>query len=183
MAVEPTDKPTAEAVPEAANEAEGLAVAEGEDQVMDKAQEDAISVASELGIVRYVHAAFFAAGALIAFLLAKILVTIWNNLADWSQATELVPALLVYGDNQRDTITTLVGVATSLVLVLWAYRKQAVRRWATEVALELSRVTWPSKEMVSNGMVVVLVTSAIFTTYIALLDRFWSFVTTLVYGA
>ena len=34
-----------------------------------------------------------------------------------------------------------------------------------------------------NGTVVVLVATAIATAYVALLDRFWGFLTHLVYGA
>jgi len=58
-----------------------------------------------------------------------------------------------------------------------------VRDWADEVAIELSRVTWPTREQVTNGTIVVIVASAVAAVYVALLDRFWGFVTTLVYGA
>jgi preprotein translocase subunit SecE len=33
-----------------------------------------------------------------------------------------------------------------------------------------------------NGTVVVVIASSIATVYVTVLDRFWSFVTTLVYG-
>jgi preprotein translocase subunit SecE len=57
-----------------------------------------------------------------------------------------------------------------------------VRRFADEVASELIKVTWPNREAVVNGTIVVMVASAMATVYVALLDRFWSFLTTLVYG-
>jgi preprotein translocase subunit SecE len=63
------------------------------------------------------------------------------------------------------------------------YRKESVRGWADDVALELSKVSWPTRETVTNGTIVVLVASAVATVYVALLDRFWGFVTSLVYGA
>jgi preprotein translocase subunit SecE len=50
------------------------------------------------------------------------------------------------------------------------------------VASELAKVTWPNREMVTNGTIVVIIASAVFTVYVALLDQFWSFLTTLVYG-
>jgi hypothetical protein len=34
-----------------------------------------------------------------------------------------------------------------------------------------------------NGTIVVVLASTIGTVYVAILDRFWSFLTTLVYGA
>jgi preprotein translocase subunit SecE len=67
--------------------------------------------------------------------------------------------------------------------VIQSYRKPSVRGWADDVASELSRVTWPSRETVLNGTIVVVLASTIATVYITILDRFWSFVTTLVYGA
>ena len=55
--------------------------------------------------------------------------------------------------------------------------------WADAVAGELSRVTWPTRDIVLNGTLVVVVASAIATVYVTILDRFWSFLTNLVYGA
>ena len=64
-----------------------------------------------------------------------------------------------------------------------SYRKESVRTWANEVAAELSKVTWPTREAVLNGTVVVVVASALATVYVAVLDKIWGFLTTLVYGA
>lgn len=139
--------------------------------------------ASELGATRYVHAAFFGATVLVAFISGKLLLTIWNSLADWPRAAEFAPFLLNYDEDKRSLVTVLSGVAVGLAAIIYTYRKEGVRRWANEVATELAKVTWPSKEAVQNGMVVVLIAGAIFTTYIALLDRIWGFLTTLVYGA
>jgi preprotein translocase subunit SecE len=139
-------------------------------------------VPTHLGATKYVHAAFFAGGILIAYLSGKILLTIWNNLADWSVAVRLVPQLLNYAEDQRETYTMIGGALIGLLAVLQTYRREKIRRGADEVAAELSKVTWPNKETVSNGTVVVIVASAIATVYIALLDRFWGFVTTLIYG-
>lgn len=147
----------------------------------DSADEGA--AAAELGVTRYVHAAFFGAAVLVAFLSGKVLLAIWNSLADWPKAAEVIPALLRYDEDTRELSTVLLGALFGLVLAVYTYRKEGVRRWANEVAVELAKVTWPSKEAVQNGMVVVLVAGAIFTAYIAVLDRFWGFLTTLVYGA
>ncbi len=139
--------------------------------------------AAELGATRYVHAAFFGATVLIGFISGKLLLAIWNSLADWPRAAEAAPFLLNYDEEKRGLVTVLSGAAIGLAAIIYTYRKEGVRRWANEVAAELAKVTWPSKEAVQNGMVVVLITGAIFTAYVALLDRFWGFLTTLVYGA
>jgi preprotein translocase subunit SecE len=67
--------------------------------------------------------------------------------------------------------------------VIQIYRKERIRNWADEVAAELTHVTWPTRETVMNGTLVVVVASMVATVYVAILDRFWGFLTTLVYGA
>ncbi len=141
------------------------------------------AVPADLGVTRYVHAAFFLGGILTAFLAGKILGLVWNLLADWYYAVQAMPFLLRFGEGQRATITGLVGVVVGLVAVIQTYRRPGIRGWANDVAGELSRVTWPSKETVTNGTIVVIVASIIATAYVALLDQFWGFVTRLIYEA
>lgn len=132
---------------------------------------------------RYVHAAFFVAGILVAFVSSKLLNMAWGALADWPAATRAVPLLLRFAEDERQSYSLTAGALIGLLAVIQVYRKENVRRWADEVALELTKVTWPSKETVTNGTIVVIVASMIATVYVTLLDRFWSFLTHLVYGA
>jgi len=138
---------------------------------------------TELGATKYVQTAFFAAGITIAYLASKVLNAIWNILAEWPAAARQVPQLLRYGEDERPTFTLIAGAVVGLFLTVHYYRKEALRRWAGEVASELSKVTWPKREQVTNGTIVVLAAGAFATVYVGLLDRLWSFVTTLVYGA
>lgn len=77
----------------------------------------------------------------------------------------------------------IVGAVLGCLLVLRYYRRPETRAWANDVAVELSRVTWPGRDMVTNGTIVVLIAGAVGTLYIAVLDRFWGYLTNLVYGA
>ena len=138
---------------------------------------------TQLGALKYVQAAFFGAAVLCAFLLGKVLAAVWNQLADWPTAVRALPALQRYPEDQRSSFTMVVGALVGVVVVVRWYRDAEVRQWADEVAAELSKVVWPDKDTVSNGTVVVIIASAIATVYISLLDRFWGFLTTLVYGA
>ena len=138
---------------------------------------------SQLGATKYVHAAFFAAAILAAFLASRLLTSAWNSLAEWSAAVRLVPALLRYGEGERATLSMVGGVLVGGIVLWQIYSRRNMRDWADEVAIELSRVTWPTREQVTNGTIVVLVASAVATVYVSLLDRLWAFVTTLVYGA
>jgi len=140
-------------------------------------------VAGGLGAARYVHAAFFLLAILGAYVFSKVLVLAWGALAEWPAAVRAVPQIVAYAEDQREGIALAVGAAAGTIGVVQAYRKETVRGWADSVAGELSRVTWPTRETVLNGTVVVVLASAIATVYVTILDRFWSFLTTLVYGA
>ena len=94
-----------------------------------------------------------------------------------------MPQIVAYAEDQREGITLVVGGVAGTIGVIQSYRKEKIRGWADDVAAELARVTWPSREIVMNGTIVVVVASAIATVYVTILDRFWSFLTTLVYGA
>jgi preprotein translocase subunit SecE len=148
----------------------------------DEAAEDE-AAARSLGATRYVHAAFFVAAIIGAYIAGKILGLAWGSIAEWPAAVRAVPQLVAYGEEQREGICLGAGAALGTLAVIQSYRKPSVRAWADDVAGELSRVTWPSRETVMNGTIVVVLASAIATVYVTILDRFWSFVTTLVYGA
>jgi len=144
---------------------------------------DERGVAGTLGSAKYVHAAFFAVGILAAFLCSKILGGAWTHLAEWPSAVRSFPQLLAFSEEQRDTYCMVGGAVIGALGVLQAYRKESVRVWADEVATELAKVSWPNREAVMNGTLVVIVASMIAAVYVAVLDRFWSFLTTWVYGA
>ncbi len=158
---------------------EGLVVADASAEEASPEEEAATS----LGPRKYVHAAFIAAGLLVAYLSGKVLSTIWNLLADWPALVRSFPQLILYGEEERGSMMLAIGALVGLVSVVQAYRKPRVRQWADDVADELSKVTWPEKEVVTNGTLVVVVTSIVAAIYISLLDRLWGFLTTLVYGA
>ena len=67
--------------------------------------------------------------------------------------------------------------------IAWYYwRQQRTRELAEEVASELSKVTWPSKDEVMSSTAVAIVTTIFSTTiFFALMDRFGAS-TNLVYG-
>src|SRR5688572_27826310 len=100
-----------------------------------------------LGADKYVFAAFFGAGIGLAFILGKLLASLWSTLAEWPAAVRAVPQLLRYAEDERPTYTTLIGAVIALITVIACLRNDGLRRWADDVALELSKVTWPKKEI------------------------------------
>jgi preprotein translocase subunit SecE len=175
------DEEAAEAPPEGAPSAEDqrLVESDAETGIEAVAGEPAAAL---IGVERYVHAAFLAAAVIAAYVLGKVLHAGWNRLMDWPEAVRQFPALLEYTEDQRGSVTLLIGAVLGALIVLRYYRRPFVRNWATGVAGELSRVTWPSKDAVTSGTVVVLVAGAVATFYVAVLDRLWGYLTNLVYG-
>jgi preprotein translocase subunit SecE len=159
--------------------------AEGEDPPGESQAEATPEAAAptSLGATKYVHAAFFVVGILAAFVSGKVLAGVWNALSAWPPAVRAVPRLLSVGEDERPAYTMVAGFFIGIVTVVQFFRNPALRQWADDVAGELSKVVWPTRETVTNGTIVVVVASAIATVYVGLLDRLWGFVTTLVYGA
>ncbi|SRR5258708_6037089 len=140
-------------------------------------------VPTQLGATRHVLAGFFAAGIAVAYVVSKVLAGTWNRLADNNWVAQHAPFISRIAEDERPTFTALVGLAVGISLAVYAYRRPDVRTWTSEVAAELAKVSWPSKREVTNSTMVVIAASTFATVFLALLDRFWGFVTNLVYGS
>jgi preprotein translocase subunit SecE len=154
---------------------------EGEqsDELGEGDSEDAL--ARQLGADRYVMAGFFALAILGGYVLGKTLQTIWASLASRDWFNQALPSLASISDEARTSLSMVLGGIIALVLVLRTYRRPDVRTWTDEVASELMKVKWPTKKEVTNSTLVVIAASSFATLYLALLDRLWSFVTSIVY--
>jgi preprotein translocase subunit SecE len=165
---------TADALPEveALSESERTEpTAEGEGDVAPIADTGAASP-TQLGTRRFVYAAYFAGAIAIAFLLSKVLDFAWFRLQSYK------PAI---GEPRDEVVMPLSALIGALVAVYYWYRTRA-RQLAEEVATEMSKVTWPTRTEVTNGTFVVIATTIVSTVFFALMDKFWGFITNLVYG-
>jgi len=138
--------------------------------------------AAQLGTGRYVLAAFFTAGILAAYILGQALHSVWATLSNKDWFSTALPLLASIPDEEKATYSTLLGAVIALVVVFRTYKRADVREWTDEVAAELTKVKWPTRKEVGSSTVIVIAVSVVATTYLALLDRFWGFVTNLVYG-
>lgn len=127
----------------------------------------------QLGYKRFVYAAYFAGAIAVAFFVAKAGDAGWTRLGLWKPA---------FGEPNDEIVMPASAVIGGLA-ALYFWRDAKTRELAEEVAQELAKVTWPSKEQVTNGTAVVVVTTLFATLFFALMDRFWGFVTNLVYGS
>ena len=127
---------------------------------------------SQLGTRRFVYAAYFAGAIAIAFLASKLIDF------GWVKAQTYKPAIGEPRDEVVMPVAALIGGGTAVYY--WTHTR--ARELADEVATEMSKVTWPTRTEVTNGTVVVIVTTIVSTVFFALMDKFWGFVTNLVYG-
>lgn len=149
----------------------------------DETDEDDAPVAGHLGATRYVMTGFFLTILAGAYVLGRMIGATWARLAEAPWFQRSATALSQVGEEERTEIGIAIGAVVALAVGIHAYRRADVRQWTDDVASELSKVTWPDKSEVTNSTIIVVVTSAFATFYLALLDRFWGFVTNLVYGS
>ena len=119
---------------------------------------------TSLGLNRYVHIGFFAAGFVLTYVLIKIVGSIWTL---WWPSSDLLVAAI--------------AVAIAAVVTGYAWRHPRINTLAKEIATELSKVTWPTRKETSAFTVTVMVTTTIAALILWLFDMFWSALTGLVY--
>jgi preprotein translocase subunit SecE len=171
----PQEAPEESGAESAQREPEGGPSAEDADQPREVHDVAPVGVASpsQLGAKRFVYAAYFGGAIAIAFLSSKIVDFAWYKLQSYK------PSLPEPKDEYVMPLAALVGLAVAV----YCWYRTRTRQLAEEVAAEMAKVTWPSRTEVTNGTFVVIVTTVVSTAFFALMDKFWGFLTNLVYGS
>ena len=138
----------------------------------DDAAREAAAHPMQLGYMRFVYAAYMAGAMLVAFLVARGGHLLWYKLGQWK------PEL---GEPRDEAVYVAAGII-GVAVALYYWRKPGARQYATEVAEELSKVTWPSRKEVVNSTTVVLFYTLFATVFFALMDQFWKYVTDKIYS-
>ena len=79
-------------------------------------------------------------------------------------------------------LTTALAAFLSFGAAFFCLKHGTTRHFLGEVADELAKVSWPSREETSYATVVVIVTVFICAIYIGVFDAFWMWVTNWVLG-
>lgn len=138
----------------------------------DDAAREAAASPVQLGYMRFVYAAYMGGAILVSFLVAKIGHVSWERLGQWKPE---------FGEPQDEAVYLVAGLVGAAVAFFY-WRKIEARQYATEVAEELSKVTWPSRKEVTNSTTVVLFYTIFATVFFALMDQFWKYVTDKIYS-
>lgn len=138
---------------------------------MSMAEQESGTGTVTLGLERWVQFAFVAAAGLGIWLSNNIIEAVWLMIAENWNAVPMPDDLLV-------------SASAVIVAVLGAwicYRNPRIHKWASEVASELSKVTWPTRRETWSATVVVLIVSIIAAAILGVFDAAWSAVTDLIY--
>lgn len=178
------DEASSEGEDESSDEKPSKALAKGkpDDDGADQApaEGEALPVAgpAQLGHRRFVYAAYLAAGIALAFVVTKMLDFAWYKAGMWKP--EYFATL---GVEPKDELVVPIASAIAIAVAIRYWRDLKVRTMAEEVAEELTKVTWPTRDEVINSTSVVIVTTIFATVFFALMDQFWLWVTKHVYGS
>lgn len=119
-----------------------------------------------LGIERYIQGAFAVLALLLFWVFQQSIVLFWNLFAE--------PNVFV---------ATAIGAVAAIGVTVYLYRHERFHQLTREIAVELSKVTWPSREETRVSTVVVIVTSVVAALYLGVFDALWSALTDLLYTA
>ncbi len=119
---------------------------------------------------RYINLSFAVAG-IIAFVL-------FHKTTALLLDTFEVSDTLIIGDALR--LSQVIGFALALGLTLYGWKRADVQQWASEIAVELSKVTWPQWPETKQHTLVVIVFSLVLSGILAIFDFFWKWLTDLI---
>lgn len=121
-------------------------------------------------VTRYLNVAYLTMGVIASWLFVKT--------AGWLMAG-LGPRAdrILFADIQ---LSVLLGVVIGAGATYAAYNNEKVYNWSTEVAVELSKVTWPNQEDTIQNTKVVIAFAVVVAGVLSLFDFLWKFVTDMI---
>lgn len=109
---------------------------------------------------KWTHVIFAGGGLVLAWFLSKTIDWLWGYFAKPNSMTVGAIALVVAG-----------------IVAFVAWSNEKLFNLANEVAGELRKVTWPSREETVNSTFIVIVTTIVAAVILGSMDQFWAFVT------
>ncbi len=119
---------------------------------------------------RYINLSFAIAGLVLWVILLKLFGLLFESF-------EVTDTYLLGKDLRLSGAIAFV-IAAGAAFFTW--RHSAVQTWSGEVAVELSKVTWPGWEETKQHTLVVIIFSLVISAIIASFDFFWKWVTDLL---
>lgn len=121
---------------------------------------------------RWAHLIFALGGFMAFWVLSHAVEDIWSMV--WSSWPQL--------QRPDETTSTLIAAAISIGGTLYAWRKERWFKFCTEVIVEISQVTWPTKAETRQATIVVIVMTLVCSCLLWAMDQSWSRITNWLYG-
>ncbi len=121
---------------------------------------------------RWAHLIFALGGFMGFWVLSNGIEDIWSMV--WSYWPQI----------QRPTETTanIAALVIAGSATIYAWRKERWFKFCTEVVVEISQVTWPTKAETRQATIVVIVMTLICSCLLWAMDQSWSRITNWLYG-
>ena len=110
---------------------------------------------------KWTYLLFALGGLILAYLLLKM--------GDW--------AWTYYGTKSNGLVVDVAAFAVAGGVVILAIRNERLFTLATEVTVELKKVTWPTRKETMSATVVVIITVIIAAAFLGMFDAVWSYLT------
>ena len=78
--------------------------------------------------------------------------------------------------------SNVAGIGIAVIAAVIAWRNERYFKFTTEVVVEISQVTWPTRPEIRAATVVVIVITLICSALLFTMDQVWSFLTDKLYG-
>lgn len=118
---------------------------------------------SGLGLARWVQFGFFLLGIVLFWLLDRVITTTWDLFAE-----------------PKPSLISLIAAVVSVAVVVFLYRTSSVRDVSYNIASELSKVVWPTKQETWSSTIIVIIASLVAAVILGTLDALSSAVTDLI---
>jgi preprotein translocase subunit SecE len=119
---------------------------------------------------RYINLSFAAVGLIAVYVFVQATKLIFEAFQ--------IPDTAILGEQLSLAMLIGAGLASLGTGILWRHPK--VQTWSSEIAVELSKVTWPTWTETKQNTVIVLVFGVIVSSVLAVFDLFWKWVTDLI---
>ncbi len=121
---------------------------------------------------RWTHALFAIGGFMAAWVMVHFVDDMWAFLgAYW-------PAL----GRPQSWMSNGIGIMLALILTIWGWRREKYFKFVSEVVIEVSQVTWPTRAETRAATVVVIIISLICSGLLWMMDMVWNGVTDYLYA-
>jgi len=135
------------------------------------AEEQGKQTAAVLGIERWVQFAYIGGALLLFWLFNHAIFGAWEALADYADLAS----------DPNESIATAAAAIAAVVTAIVLYRHPKTSTFSNQVASELSKVTWPTRQETWQQTIVVVVVSVIAAVILGVFDAGWSTLTDLIY--